>query len=322
MRDSYRTRMTANPKASIPVIDLSADDAGQRFTAALRATSCAWVTGHQIPPALFSAIRAASLTFFDLPREEKATVQWPGSGLWRGWQPVHEGGAEYGGAVRPTELLERFEVNLSPGSGGATTQDNLWPERPAELQTTYTDYAAALHHLTSDLMALLVGELDLPEADLAAWQERQYSNLVANLYPAQDVAPASGRLRVAPHIDHGGLTVLLFDDAPGGLEVSPNGESNDWIPVAPVDGALLVQAGELLEHWTDGVLPANLHRVANPTREQAASRRLSIIFFHQPDLASVITPAPSCAPADGSTRTAVIAGDLVARRQREYREVA
>ena len=65
-----------------------------------------------------------------------------------------------------------------------------------------------------------------------AWQDGQYSNLVANHYPAQTVAPKPGQVRVNPHTDHGGITILQVDDAPGGLEVA-----YDRVGLAGGDGA-------------------------------------------------------------------------------------
>ena len=38
-------------------------------------------------------------------------------------------------------------------------------------------------------------------------------------YPDQEVPPMPGQLRASPHTDYGSLTILLPDDAPGGLQV-------------------------------------------------------------------------------------------------------
>lgn len=56
-----------------------------------------------------TAVVDVSTEFFDLPRDLKAPTRWPGDGLWRGRQPVHEGAADLTGGRVP-ELLERFEV--------------------------------------------------------------------------------------------------------------------------------------------------------------------------------------------------------------------
>lgn len=283
--------------SGVPIV--SAAD-GPGFVAALRTAGCAWVTDHGVPPALQDLIRERSFAFFDLPREAKAEFEWDGEGLWHGWQPVHEGAAAYGGDQRPTELLERFEVNTTAGVAAAETR---WP---LLLEDPWLDYLGHLHRVSSDLVRLVAGQLDRPAADLDAWTRGQFSNLVANFYPPQPEAPVEGRSRVDPHVDHGGLTILLVDDAPGGLEAWTGDE---WSPVVSVPGALLVQGGELMTAWTGGQLPPNRHRVVNPPRSHALTRRLSIIWFHHPDLTWTM--------ADGQP-----AGEVVQSRQEAYRGVA
>lgn len=313
--------MNTSTPTSPPVVDLAGDPAwlASRFTTALIEHGCAWVVNHGVAPQVCEAVYAESLAFFALPRAEKASVEWSGSGLWRGWQPIAEGGAEYGGEVAPTELLERLEANLSPIAGGPDSPDNLWPSRPSSLRPAWEAYADGLSGLTSRLVALLAEGLDLPGADLPAWTRDQFSNVVANFYPAQPTPPEEGRMRVRPHVDHGGLTVLLFDAAPGGLQSRVGGE---WVDVAPLPGGLLVQAGELLARWTAGVVRANVHQVVNPPREHALRSRMSIVYFHHPDLDSMVAPAPSCLRADTRHYSPVLARDLVFGRQHEYRGVA
>lgn len=92
------------------------------------------------------------------------------------------------------------------------------------------------------------------------------------------------------HTDHGGITVLQVDDAPGGLEVAY--DRVGWQPATVPVGAPVVQAGDLLERLTAGRLRATPHRVVNPPLEVGeGGRRLSIVYFHQPDLDSTVAPA-------------------------------
>ena len=97
---------------------------------ALSTRGYAAVVGHGVDSALIDAMRAQSFAFFDLPRPVKAEVEFDGVGFWRGWQPVHEGSALYGGDTKPTELLERLEENLCPSAGGPDNPGNRWPRLP------------------------------------------------------------------------------------------------------------------------------------------------------------------------------------------------
>jgi len=62
-------------------------------------------------------------------------------------------------------------------------------------------------------------------------------------------------IRCGEHSDLGTLT-LLFQDMVGGLEVKRLDGS--WIHAVPIEGAILINAGQLLELWTAGIFPATV----------------------------------------------------------------
>jgi isopenicillin N synthase-like dioxygenase len=138
---------------------------------------------------------------------------------------------------------------------------------------------------------------------------------VANHYPAQLVAPKPGQVRVAPHTDHGGVTILQVDDAPGGLEVAY--DRVGWQAAVVPPDALVVQAGDLLERLTAGRLRATPHRVVNPPLDAGeVGRRLSLVYFHHPDLEATVAPA-----TDGPKPLAPIrARDWIEQRQGRYQQ--
>ena len=68
-------------------------------------------------------------------------------------------------------------------------------------------------------------------------------------------------------------------------------EGAKWLPVKPVRGGIAVNIGDLLSHWSDGELYANLHRVRMPRDEEECYKsRYSIAYFIQPDSSYVIEP--------------------------------
>jgi isopenicillin N synthase-like dioxygenase len=257
-------------------------------------------------------MRAVSLEFFDLPREEKARCEWVGHDVWRGWQPVFEGGDRFADDAA-VEWREWLEENLCPSAGGPDNPLNNWPPVPVALRPAWEAYHAAMFALAARIVGLLAEALDLDRSVLPAWQDGQYSNLVANHYPAQDVAPKAGQVRVNPHTDHGGITILQVDDAPGGLEVAY--DRVGWQAAVVPPGALVVQAGDLLERLTAGRLRATPHRVVNPPLDAGdAGRRLSLVYFHHPDLDVVVGPA-----TDGPRPLPpIVARDWIEHRQGRY----
>jgi isopenicillin N synthase-like dioxygenase len=309
---------------TVPTVDLASSSPAE-FVAALRESSCLFITGHGVPAGLMAAMTEVSTAFFDLPRERKLPTRWPGDGLWRGWQPVYEGAADLTGGRVP-DLLERFEVALSGPRDGSlealASTFSLWPSEPPGFAGIWTSYYAALGGLASRLMTAVIAALGLPAEAAAAWTGEHYANLVAINYIAQPVPPAPGQLRIRQHTDRGGLTLLWADQSPGGLEVMLP-RSREWVPVLIPADAFLVQAGDLLARWTSHVIRPNIHRVVNPPAELAAtSRRISIPYFHYPRLDLLVEAAPSCLGTGGSRRPAraVVAGEHAFRRQEDYKE--
>ena len=92
------------------------------------------------------------------------------------------------------------------------------------------------------------------------------------------------------NIDYG-LITLLYQDEVGGLEV--RGTNNTWIPAKPMKDAILINAGDFLEIYTNGKLPATVHRVVIPPEEvKRKTSRQSIVFFVHPDHETTIYPLP------------------------------
>ncbi|XP_043193756.1 uncharacterized protein LOC122366056 [Amphibalanus amphitrite] len=111
---------------------------------------------------------------------------------------------------------------------------------------------------------------------------------VLNYPPVPEGAAEAGAVRCAPHTDYGSLT-LLFQDQLGGLEV----ESADggWRPAPPLEDAILVNVGDLMEVWSSGRLRATKHRVVVPQQELLRRRaRQSIAMFVDPDDDVLVRP--------------------------------
>ena len=71
------------------------------------------------------------------------------------------------------------------------------------------------------------------------------------------------------------------------------GTNNTWTAAKPIKDALLINAGDMLEMFTNGRLPATLHRVIIPEEEiKQRTTRQSIVFFVHPDHETIISPLP------------------------------
>jgi isopenicillin N synthase-like dioxygenase len=103
-------------------------------------------------------------------------------------------------------------------------------------------------------------------------------------------------VRAGAHSDYGSITMLFRLKGQAGLEIQTSDQSWAPVPVSPPgtehDPAppILVNIGDLLSYWTNGLLRSTVHRVAftpddtaRANGETTADPRLSIVFFGQPN---------------------------------------
>jgi isopenicillin N synthase-like dioxygenase len=94
------------------------------------------------------------------------------------------------------------------------------------------------------------------------------------------------------------------------------GRAGQWLDVAAPPGSFVINLGDMLMRWTNDRWASTLHRVVNPPAEQAdRSRRLSLVFFHNPNPDTVIECLPTCAsPANPPRYAPVLAGQYLAEK--------
>ncbi|HEY0181941.1 MAG TPA: 2-oxoglutarate and iron-dependent oxygenase domain-containing protein [Rhodopila sp.] len=263
------------------------------------------ITGHGIDPALIAEVQAVSNRFFDLPLTEKQHVARPAPDVTRGYIALEgESVGRSRGVDLPGDLNESFMIGpVDAGSeayftrpeAGSHFHPNLWPQRPAELRPLYEAYFRAMGALAADLMTMFALALDLPENFFTDKIDRHISRLRVRNYPAPLVPPLPGQLRAGAHSDYGSLTILRTEDKPGGLQVL--NKAGDWVDVPIAPDSFIVNIGELMARWTNGLWQATLHRVVNPPEELAvASRRLSLVFFHNPNYDAPVAALPGTVP--------------------------
>lgn len=162
-----------------------------------------------------------------------------------------------------------------------------------------------LEGVAADLMAALELAFGLPHGafvDLIT-HEGNASEMRLNHYPAIEVEKIKkGNVsRIWPHFDLGVIT-LLFQDEVGGLEFENRKQSGSFGRVecgSPVE--MVVNVSETLQRWTNGSLPAGLHRVNLPRHlEDKESgmlpERYSIAYFCKANRSASVGPLKHFVP--------------------------
>lgn len=180
-------------------------------------------------------------------------------------------------------------------AGYQTYGGNQWPEEVPEAPALCEAYIQTMLALSRRLMQLLALSLRLPEDYFDATSANPMMTLRMIRYPAHPVDADAHTFGAGAHTDWGALTILA-QDMHGGLEVCmPDGS---WAPATPIEGCLVVNLGDMIPRWTNGLYHSNPHRVRNT--HSGGRPRYSIPFFYEPDYMARIEAVPGTV-AEGET---------------------
>ena len=312
----------ATVDSPVPIIDISPAAAGGEALAAVgRAVDEACrdigffvIVGHGVPEATTEAVWTAAREFFDLPLATKRRSPAPSEDYAYGYSPVRgETLARSLGDTTPPDLKESLNMGplelpgvISPGAE-AILAEPRWPERPPTLRPAWEAYFRTMSHLAARLLSIMAVGLGLPEDHFEPFLSHHSSAMRAINYPHLDARRLPGQLRAGAHTDYGTLSILCYEEAPGGLEVmGPDG----WAAVPVVPGGFVVNLGDMMARWTNDRWVSTLHRVGLPPPDAAGStRRQSIVFFHNVRWDAEVRCLPTClAPGESPRYEPVLAG--------------
>ena len=261
---------------ALPIVDLRAAPSvlRDRLRQAAHEVGFCYLTGHEIPPALTGRVLEAARALFALPDADKDAIAMVRSPHFRGYTRL-------GGERTRGEVDWREQIDIGPQRppiAGPGKPDYLWLQGPnqwpaalPELPGIIDEWDAALSGVARTLLRHWAASLGSPpDVFEPAFADAPATLIKVIRYPAR-AATAQG---VGAHKDSGVLTLLLAEPGTRGLQVRRPG-SADWIDVPGLDGAFVVNIGELLEIATGGYLRATEHRVnlgALSPRASSASR--------------------------------------------------
>ena len=225
-----------------------------------------YVSGHGIDPAVVARLRSATEAFFARPADEKMKVYIGRSRNHRGYVPEGEE-VFYGGSKDKKEAFD-LSIDLPANdpdyaNGNPLLGPNQWPESLPEFRDAVTAYYDAVFALGHRMLRGFAEALGLEPTALDKYFTKPPSQLRLIHYPYDPAPDAQG---IGAHTDYEVFTLLL-PTAPG-LEVM-NGRG-EWIDAPPIEGAFVVNIGDMLEVWSNGLFTATSHRVRKVQEERYA----------------------------------------------------
>lgn len=249
------------------------------------------ITGHgvaaEVTAGLFEQVRnlhAQSESFKLAVRMDRP--DWPHGGM--GYLPLRNS------KLPARDIVNVNEAFLVKADHRISLDDNQWPggETLPEFRPAVEAYAASMVQLGKQLLPVFAEALEMPSDFFSEAFEHPSYRLRMSHYP-----PAEGHeFGINPHVDTTFMTILA-QDSPGLAIFSERKQA--WIAAPALDGAFVVNTGELLRQWTNDRFVSTKHFATNNT---GARSRYSIPFFFNANADYVMHCVPSCHDASNPPR--------------------
>lgn len=265
---------------------------------------------HTVPLPLLEDLRRTALEFFSLPTEVKEKYEKPELNGQRGYVSF---GKEHAKGNDAPDLKEFYHIGDVMHYVGQTYAPNIYPAEISDDWTSeFLSYTTAVYREMKNVARAVLEAaafgLDLPKESFAGSIDDGDSILRLLHYPPipEDKNPNS--IRAGAHEDINLITLLAPVSEPG-LEIEHKGE---WMPVMPSKDHIIIDAADMLQHWTNGYYRSVSHRVVNPDSDRTL--RYSMPFFTHPRGNTDITPLPQLVQRTGGK------ANFPSRTAREYLE--
>uniref|UniRef100_A0A0D3KIK2 Fe2OG dioxygenase domain-containing protein n=1 Tax=Emiliania huxleyi (strain CCMP1516) TaxID=280463 RepID=A0A0D3KIK2_EMIH1 len=290
----------------------------------------AHVVGHGVPDEHIEECYAAAERFFALPMEDKlsdcvraAAHQWA------------RDGATARGITRPRDSRPSPPPKGSGAADGHSgaparvhhSDADLFPRSLPELKPATHRYFGSVQRLLQAIMEITAVSVGMPRsyfarfwgADAGAGGTSPHNILRLAHYRSQaGMPPRANQLRYGEHTDFQGYTLLWQDhNANGGSQTAPDGvppkgglqvrdpQTGAFLDAPPPPKAFTVNAGDLIQCWTNDVLLSNTHRVANPPAGDGTAR-VCLVFFAGPHPDTIVECLPTCTDRERPPRHAPV----------------
>ena len=309
---------SVDPFHALPVVDVSALYGSdplrieQTVSALRRAASDVgflYVTNHGVSAQRISDLEHVAQEFFALPARTKEEYYIGRSSNHRGYVPPGE--EVFYSQTRDTKEafdLSRELPEADYGAAGRFLGPNVWPREVPRFRQVVSAYYESVFDLGHKLLAAFAQALELPASYFDRYLQRPTSQL--RLIHYEPTVVGENTTGIGAHTDYECLT-LLHATSPGLQVINGAGQ---WVEAPPLPGAFVVNIGDLLEVWSNGVFVSTSHRVLS-----VPAPRYSFPLFFTVDYETEVEPLPHLS-RDGKRYPPVIAGEhLLAQTMQSFR---
>jgi isopenicillin N synthase-like dioxygenase len=251
----------------ITPVDFTSPTAAKDFAESLHNTGFGVLTNHPLSPQLLNTVYTE-------------------------WYQFFQNEAKHNYAFDPQKYDGYFSPSVSETAKGNTKRDLKefyhiypWGRYPTEVSDAARQYYAEGATLAATLLQwveqytpdAVKAKYSMPLSQMITGSEQTLLRVLH--YPPLRGDEESGAVRAAAHGDINLLTILPAATA-AGLQVV--GKEGEWFDVPCDFGMLIVNIGDMLQEASDGYYPSTVHRVLNPSGEEAKKSRVSLPLFLHP----------------------------------------
>ena len=236
-------------------------------------------------------IYAVIQQFFSLSDDVKQKYDGYFSGGQRGYTGK---GKEHAAGRNTGDLKEFYHIGKHlPKETSSHYQANIFPVETPEFETLTLQTYHALESIGKTMLSAIALFLGLDENHFADKVNKGLSILrPIHYFPIDNPSTIPpDAVRAAEHGDINLITLLMGASAEG-LQVKRR--DGKWISVTTLPDCLVVNVGDMLERYTNGVLRSTIHRVVNPPVEKMNTSRYSIPFFMHANPDMRLDALPQC----------------------------
>ncbi|XP_062029645.1 2-oxoglutarate-Fe(II) type oxidoreductase hxnY-like isoform X1 [Rosa rugosa] len=281
----------------LPIIDLSSPD--RTSSASLIRQACIdcgffYLVNHGVEEELLGQVFDQSSKFFSLPLEVKSKLARKQN---RGYTALF---AENLDPSASSKGDSKESFYFGPFEDETQNKLNQWP--PEDIlpswRPTIESYYKKVLSAGKRLLSLIALALNLDEDFFEKVGDLNNHTAVLRLLHYPGELDSSGQLGssdeevlgASAHSDYGMITLLASNGVPG-LQVcrEKSKQPRVWEDVLHIDGAFVVNIGDLMERWTNCLFQSTVHRVM-PTGQE----RYSVAFFLDPNEETLVECLASC----------------------------
>ncbi|KAJ5619987.1 hypothetical protein N7510_003971 [Penicillium lagena] len=214
---------------------------------------------------------------FELSLEEKKKYDFSAQKSYFGYK------AQGAGVIDKQGNLDRHEFyNVSKDDILGISDPLPAPDILHQSRERLTSFMQGSHAVVTLILKLLNDKLALPPDTLPNLHRRQaISGDQVRFVKAPPQPQDDRRTALGQHTDFGSVTVLF--NRLGGLQVLPPGADAEWVYVRPLPGHAIVNLGDAMVKFTNGLFRSNIHRVVSPPGAQGDTTRYSLVYFSRPE---------------------------------------